>query len=459
MRKPTWITRRNFVKSSLLFGASATVGSSLLLPNDSIAQKSEPSTTPFLCPPFLGRPTDTSITMNLVGGEQPVFFFIKYGGKNSRENEWRQTETFAIKPYAAKEIDLKGLSPETGYRYQIHTRMGSEKTFTATSAASFSTRRGSKTPFSFALFSDSHINPFERSRYTVLNQVTTAILQRKPDIALMLGDNIQTFTSHGGPMTEERFGPVLYTYLRHAIGNLPSSVPLFSALGNWEGENGWHPEYQREWAREARLSFIPSPMSDTYPEGGSASGDYYGFNWGDALFLVLNVTGYTTIDHSMGSPIGKPNDWTLGEHQKQWLYETLSSSKAKFKFIFIHHTIGGNAGDDMNSRYGRGGGRAAFVGEQATIHKWLKDFNVQALFYGHDHVFTDIPVDGIHYVCVGSAGAPWKFDTKETGYDNYWTPSGYTWVDVEAEKVTVSFIAAGNQIPEEKTLHRFEIKL
>ena len=74
------------------------------------------------------------------------------------------------------------------------------------------------------------------------------------------------------------------------------------------------------------------------------------------------------------------------------------------------------------------------------------------------HVFTDIPVDGIHYVCVGSAGAPWKFTEAITGYDKYWKPSGYTWVDVSEDKVKIAFIAANTSTTEDRVLHTFEIR-
>jgi hypothetical protein len=82
----------------------------------------------------------------------------------------------------------------------------------------------------------------------------------------------------------------------------------------------------------------------------------------------------------------------------------------------------------------------------------MKRFGVQALFYGHDHVFTDTIADGIHYVCVGAAGAPWKFTTHETGYDRYWTADGYTWVTVQKNGMTVSFVSAENE-----EIHRFFI--
>ena len=69
----------------------------------------------------------------------------------------------------------------------------------------------------------------------------------------------------------------------------------------------------------------------------------------------------------------------------------------------------------------------------------------------------DIPVDGIHYVCVGSAGAPWKFPEAVTGYKTYWTPFGYTMVDVKKDKLTVSFIQSDDPDPQGTVLHSFDI--
>jgi hypothetical protein len=66
--------------------------------------------------------------------------------------------------------------------------------------------------------------------------------------------------------------------------------------------------------------------------------------------------------------------------------------------------------------------------------------------------------DGIHYVCVGSAGAPWKFGTQETGYKRFWTPSGFTWVDVSQESLSVSFVGTSETVAGGETLHSFVIK-
>lgn len=420
----------------------------------------EDTSSLFQVSPLLGRPTHSSITMNLVAGDEAVIYHLKYGEQGkSGVTSWKQTEDFRIDARSIGEIVLDSLRPGSLYEYRLFARSIGGKEFQLVTARSFRTQRKGQSPFSFAIVSDSHLTPFDRDIYRleILGQVSASILSRKPEFLFMLGDNIQTFTSHGGPMTEERFGPILYMLLRKGLEDLPSSVPVFLANGNWEGENGWHPAREKEWARKARMAFFPNPGEKTYPEGGSKDEDYYGFVWGDVLCLVLNVTGYTPKGHVLNSRIGEKDDWTLGDRQRAWLFQQLSGSTARWKLLFIHHTVGGNAGDDMNTRYGRGGGRAASVGEQALIHKWMQQYGVQVLFYGHDHVFTDMTVDGIHYTCVGSAGAPWKFTREETGYERSWTPSGYTWVEVGEDSMHVSFIKPGKGAIEGEIMHTYTI--
>jgi hypothetical protein len=425
----------------------------------SISYGDQGGSAPLLVPPLLGSPTRDSVTVNLFPGEKGSAGYLQFrpAEPSSADTPWQRSAEFTAGPFQPMEVVLKPLLPGRRYQYRVLARTAGDKDPRLATEAGFHTQRAEPVPFSFAILSDAHITPFHGDRAEVLSEISAAILARKPDFLFMLGDNIQTFTSHGGSMTEEGFGPTLYSHLRHALGSLPSSVPVFAANGNWEGENGWHSERDRGWAMKARRAFLSGPAATAYPEGGSANGDYYGFTWGSALFLVLNATGYTLADHTHGSQIGKADDWTLGEKQKEWLLERLSKSTARWKLLFIHHTVGGNAGDDLNSRYGRGGGRAAQVGEQALIHRRMREHGVQALFYGHDHVFTDMTVDGIHYTCVGSAGAPWKFTRAETGYERYWTPSGYTWVEVGRDGMNVSFVEPGKEGRGDRNLHSFAI--
>ena len=417
------------------------------------------SPTLLAVPPFLGRPTQNSITVNLVAAEKNLACYLMYRQSGEGDtSRWERTKEFSLDAFIPQEIKLDSLLPGRVYDYQVHARLRDGQTFQLVAEHRFKTKDPNPSSYSFAILSDSHITPFDKDRMEKLAEVSTSILKRKPNFFFMLGDNIQTFTSHGGPMTEERFGPGLYYLVRGGLGATPSAVPGFFVNGNWEGENGWHPEKERGWAVKARKAFIPNPGPSTYPEGGSENADYYAFTWGGVLFISLNVTGYTVADHTHGSQIGRADDWTLGEKQRTWLHEKLERSKEKWKLILIHHTVGGNAGDDLNSRYGRGGGRAANVGEQGLIHDWMKQYGVQALLYGHDHVFTDQVVDGIHYICVGSAGAPWKFGKEETGYDQFWTPSGYTWVDVMPGNLKISFIEPGDSSKQDRVLHSVDLR-
>jgi len=412
--------------------------------------------------PLLAKPTASSIVVNIVAADAAIVCSVRYrpdtaGSKDS----WKETAPTVVNPFSAASVRIDALHPDTGYEYQVLARpmgqgMGRDQ-MGKQMEGRFRTQKTGNGGFSFAIFSDMHITPFDLDRQNVLRRISASVERREPDFTLMLGDNIQTYVSHGGPLGDPSQGPQLYMHLRRALGSLPSQVPLFSAIGNWEGENGWHGARQREWARDARTAFLPNPDSTTFPEGGSPYQDYYGFTWGDALFVVLNPLSYTTTDHTHQKGPGRADEWTLGEAQKKWVYELLSKSKARWKLLFMHHPVGGNAGNELNSRYGRGGGRAARIGEQALLHSWMKQFGVQALFYGHDHVFTDMAVDGIHYVCVGSAGAPWKFETAETGYEKYWAPSGYTLVDVTTRELKVSFISPDEKTSQDVLLHSFVI--
>jgi len=451
------ISRRRFIKQIVAAGAGTAIFTVAFDTNGADGTIVSKDTPLLLASPCLVKPTASSITVNLVGADKPFDCFIEYREAGRKDSSMATTGTFSVDRYAPVAISLSSLKAGAEYEYRVLARSNGSEAFEPEAGGTFRTQRVDTSPFSYAMIADSHITPNEPERLRILSDISRSIKARKPDFILMLGDNIQTFTSHGGPMTEERFGPMLYYLLKQGLGNLPASVPVFTVIGNWEGENGWHQENQKGWARNARMAWVPNPLPETYPEGGNEHGDYYGFTWGDTLNLVLAVTPYTTIEHIHGSKNGRADDWTLGKKQKEWLYEQLQKSKAKWKFIYIHHTVSGKAGDDLNTRYGRGGGQAAHVGEQNLIHQWMKKFNVTGLFYGHDHVFTDIPVDGIHYICAGSAGAPWKFSKDETGYETFWPDSGYTWVDVQADKLTISYIKPDLIKPAGSVLHRFEI--
>ena len=269
-------------------------------------------------------------------------------------------------------------------------------------------------------------------------------------------------------------------------------MPIFLALGNHEQEEGWHltdtgniatsPPVMSTNARN-QFYLNPDPLLDPFYTGNAdtimsaISGDqtiedYYAWQWGDALFVVIDPYWYTTTKPYIGNigggetsqwvPAGDRWDWTLGATQYSWLEQTLKSSAAKYKFIFAHQVSGGM--DD----YGRGGAYAvpyvewggynddgttyAFntrrSGWDAPVHDLLVDNGVTAFFHGHDHEFAYEKRDGVVYQLVPMAADA----TYGYGFQDYHTTNPYTLsvlpnsghlrVTVSPSQVTVDYVRA-----------------
>lgn len=313
------------------------------------------------------------------------------------------------------------------------------------------TRRAEGQAFTFALLSDTHVgsNPAYSNQGDpkTLEAVSAQLVELAPDFVVNLGD-ILDFHQYGfnvpppaGSITRDA-----YLNYRTTFGATLGGMGHFGVIGGWDSESGCDPLEDIERSREQRLLYLPGPTPETYPQGGSEYEDYYAFTWGDALFVVLNVFTYTPTCHLLSEEPGVADDWTLGAEQLGWLQRTLEGATSKWRFVMIHHPVGGAGGDEENAAYGRGGGLAAYVGEQALVHEMMIEYGVQIFFYGHDHVFTDMVVDGVHYTLPGSAGAPWKFTEEDTGYTEYWSDSGWAKVDVSADSVDVQFVSVEGDV-------------
>jgi 3',5'-cyclic AMP phosphodiesterase CpdA len=288
---------------------------------------------------------------------------------------------------------------------------------------------------------------------STLLAVTAEVQAANPDFVINLGDMLDYHLfGFNAPPPDASWARLGYLNYRRLLGDTVGHAAHFPVIGNWDGESGCNTRDEIARSTSQRLLYAPGPCPSTYPQGGSVSGDYYAFTWGDALFVILNVMTYTPTCHLLSDDPGVPDDWTLGAAQLAWLDQTLANATSKWRFLFIHHTDGGAAGDPDDTAYGRGGGQAAYVGEQATIHAMMLQYGVQIFFYAHDHVFTDMAVDGIHYLLPGSAGAPWKFDSSQTGYTHYWPDSGYAQVSVAPDRAEVDLVSIDGDVLEALTL-------
>jgi hypothetical protein len=455
-----------------------------------------PSDT-FLAGPMLGRPTDRSVTVNLMS-LLAIDAYAEFG--TSAGGYAASTPPIHAEAESPLEIVIDNLAPDTAYRYRIMYRLPGASDFTPGPSGSFHTQRPPGASYTFTIQADSHIigniNRRSGNNFRIYGLTLQNALADAPDFHLSMGDfvNIELYSARNTTSLED--GIERYLVQRRLMGDLTRQVPFFLVLGNHEGEEGWRTTMQADslevWGALARKATIPNPYPDRFYSGSTDTTaccglreSYYAWEWGDALFVVLDPFWYTTrMPHRAGQYAATMDawEWTLGKTQYDWLYRTLSESKARWKFVFAHHMTGGIlGGHDKRNPYGRGGidaakykveGRPSFEwgGEDSTgayvfdkmrpgwehgpIHDMLVETGVDIFFHGHDHAFVREELDGVVYqLCPVPSSA--GYDRGYVDRDFYSTGklvdnSGHLRVCVSPDSVRVDYIRA--VLPEDEPL-------
>ena len=397
---------------------------------------------------ILGRPETDSVTASVLCYAD-ADGFIAYGTEQGKLTS--KTLVQAFKNGEPAEIVLPSLKPDTRYYYALHLGQ------TVSPEFSFQTARPSGKAFTFTITADSHL---DANTDPALYQNTLAnALADKPDFHIDLGDTFMT-EKHASREAATR----QYLAQRYYFGKICNSAPLFFTLGNHDGESprGRGDDGLAAWAALTRKRYFPNPVPDKFysgdtfqqPEAGLLQ-DYYSWEWGDALFVVLDPFWFTQRGH------GRGDNWkrSLGIEQYQWLKRTLEASRAKFKFVFIHHLVGGandqcRGGAEAAPLYEWGGknpdGTDGFAqnrpGWPAPIHELLKQNHVSIVFHGHDHLYAKQDLDGITYQevpqpgCPGDGRAPRS--AAEYGYADgtILGSSGHMRVSVSPEKMKADYV-------------------
>lgn len=455
----------------------------------------------------LVRPTRTSIGVSVACYEEP----LQEGYVEFRRDDAAPITKTAMQPLPTGKpvlFTLDGLSPDTAYVYRVRHRRAAEGgratgEFASTEFFACRTARpsGKDSDFTFTIQADSHLDQGVEPKF--YEQTLANMLAAKPDFMIDLGD---TF------MTDKRgrdFKSALpqYDAQRYYFSRVAHSVPLFMVLGNHDGEKGTSGKGADDigpWSYTQRTSRFPQPVTGAGPLGDGTfytgftamkdgvGSNYYAFEWGDALFIVLDPY-WSTTDRIRGGGGGtrgaggggqggqRPNDeppqplkptdssWTstLGRTQYDWLAKTLEGTKAKYRFVFIHHLVGGMGGAESrggveSSPYFEWGGKNAdgspgFAQHRAgwamSIHDLLVKHHVSAVFHGHDHLYVNSQRDGVVYQCVPQPGNP-RGNTRTATQYGYVSGTlhgspGHVRVRVEADKATVEFIRTAIDGPQD----------
>jgi hypothetical protein len=434
----------------------------------------------FLAAELLGRPTANSVTVNVIPAVNLEGYF-EYGPAPG--NYTRQTEPQTVNAGTLLEDALTGLEPNSRYYYRLrHRAAGDDGPFLEADEHGFITQRPPGETFTFVVQADPHLDDKsdeEVYRQTLLNEAAD-----QPDFLIDLGDDsmVDKCVMNGPTWCKLPHGSAQdYAQVearnllnRQFYADIAHSIPVFLALGNHEAESGWRFNGSGDslpyWDVTARKKYYPNPVPDGFYSGSDTPDphvglreNYYAWEWGDALFMVLDPFGYSENGGGWG--------WSLGKEQYDWMADTLGSSNAAFKFVFIHHMVGGGLLGEPGNKSARGGvlfadyfewggydpnasgdgpGDYVFDTQRPGWGRPIRDVFVETgvtiFFHGHDHLYAMEEIDGMVYQEVPQPSHP-TTDTaaksaEEYGYGDAVTyaTSGHLRVTVSPQEVTVEYV-------------------
>jgi len=398
---------------------------------------------------ILGRPAADSVTLSLVV-DRDCEGSVAWGTEPDALTEG----ALPVRLTAGEpgEVVLAPLKPDTEYAWALLVEGATVL------SGGFHTQRALGAAFTFTITADSHLDQSTDAR--LYEQTLANVLTDAPDFHVDLGD---TFMTDKHPTREAAVEQ--YLAQRDFFGGVGRSTPLFLVLGNHDGEAGrWldgTSDNTALWSHAMRTRLFPNPEPDDFYSGNTLPDphagmlqDYYAWEWGSALFVVLDPYWYTPRQRR-----GDDN-WTctLGETQYRWLQATLEASDAPLKFVFIHQLVGGlgrdgRGGVEAAPFYEWGGlredGSDAFAqkrpGWAMPIHDLLVAGGVTAVFHGHDHLFAKQERDGIVYQEVPQPAWDGRENLRlaaECGYTvgTLMGSSGHLRVTVSADGATVDYV-------------------
>ena len=385
-----------------------------------------------------GKPSATAAKF-LVKANQVLKVYIEYG--YTRGKYTYKTSVVSTKVTTTVPLLISGLKANSTVYYRLRYSLKSSSTYLAKTEAKFVTGVVVANT-TFAVQADPHMD--ENSDANVYTKTLQQVVAASPAFLMDLGDifMVDKLQNKSEANIRGRFELMLGYYK-----NL-DNVPLKICLGNHDGELG----YSQFNTKKYRKEYFPEQTGDLA---------YYAFEGPDQLHVVLDPFTYTTTN-----PKDDGWQWTLGKTQYDWLVQTLTSSKATHKFIYIHHLLVGNpqsrggveiamrnewGGNNNDGTYGFDQNRP---GWGKPVHQILKENNVAIVFKGHDHLYVKQELDGIIYQTLPQPSHPGeKIDVKQYGYlsGKGVGGSGFLKVRTEGKTIFVDFVKFDGSIGDSYT--------
>lgn len=233
---------------------------------------------------------------------------------------------------------IRDLTPETKYYYKVGSA-GSG--YSAISSFTSPADPSAKKPFSFVVSPDTQGT--SASSFANTGTLYDYIKANEPDAAFLI---------HNGDVVEDASHSDHWQYFFDAAQNLLSTLPIMTTAGNHDGAS-----YDKNFVQyKARFNYSslkqPSGLSP------AAAGTVYSFEYGDALFIVLN-SNVSTADNNV---------------QFQFMADEAAASTKSWKIVNIHA-----------SPYDPG---ASHYQVDNVSGKKFTDAGIDLVLSGHEHAYA-----------------------------------------------------------------------
>jgi len=317
---------------------------------------------------------------------------------------WFPTKTPANRSVGAYQsrnvyrVEVTGLEPDTNYKYRVGNPDNWSTTFHHT------TSKGSMANFSFTVGADTQDNVFNQMKAT-FNAANTFDSDNRffiiaGDISDYPQENINEFPNFLKAANELSVRkPIVATQGNHDTYLVNASNRDGYVFGNAEVFNSFITFPDNGWARKQGQTNASPHRSDSY---------YFYYN--EVLFIMLN-----TMATQNATGASEPNHAA----QRTWLTNVLQHDKdnslSKYIIVVTHVTFfdgrGSNRGSPVGSQEGW-----LIANTRAAYGKIITDFDVDIVFFGHDHVYTrSNPIKFGTYTSLSSMYSSGGFNTVANG--------------------------------------------
>ena len=263
---------------------------------------------------------------------------------------------------------------------------------------------GSQSSFSFAFFTDLHLNNGNNNCFQAFNLAINNAKSKEVDFIMTGGDNVDIDVLGDDVKTANE----LYERYLKTIDN--SGIPFYLTIGN----------HDRFWGTSENDPLYNEGLFEKY-----LGQSYYSFDHKGWHFIVLN-----------SAQICEGN-YCVSDEQKQWLAADLASVDAEtpiivsahVPFLSVYYPVlhGEYTAKDTFSNF-------------KEIWDMFENKNLKLVLQGHMHLYEEIKVKDVQFISAGAVSANWW------GGPYHGTQEGYLKVDIDGDDFSWAYIDYGWEV-------------